>query len=76
MEIGVKTEDVRLMSIDVTMGKARRELVFPVPASMTGWLEKLKAPDAPEKEGPLRYTVEGNRNIEILVTIQDLRRKF
>ena len=58
-------------------GSHERELIFPVPADMKEWMEQIKLPSTPEEnDDPMHYTIEGNRNIKITLTLFDMRKRF
>ena len=70
-------QDVKQMSIRVKCGTAEREVSFPVPAEMLGWMEELQMPESPEaNDNPMCYTVEGSKRIQISISLFDLRRRF
>lgn len=65
------------LSIRVKCGTAERELIFPVPAEMLQWMEQIKLPGNPnENDDPMHYTIEGNKRIQISISLFDLRRRF
>ncbi|MCM1441418.1 MAG: hypothetical protein NC131_19760 [Roseburia sp.] len=72
----MEEKDIKQMSIRVKCGTAERELSFPVPAEMVNWMGKLQLPDALDDTDPMKYTVEGNRKIQMTVSLYDIRRKF
>lgn len=70
-------DNVKQLSIRVKCGTAERELTFPVPAGMLEWMEKIQLPETPmNNDDPMHYTVEGNRKIQISISLFDMRRKF
>lgn len=73
----MNANDTRELSIRVKCGKAERELTFPIPEEMREWLERIELPGQPQdNDNPLCYTIEGNRSIQITLTVFDVRRKF
>lgn len=70
-------DNVKQLSIRAKCGTAERELTFPVPAEMVEWMEGLQLPDSSESnDDPMHYSVEGNRKIQITISLFDMRRKF
>ena len=73
----MKDKNTKQLSIRVKCGKAERELAFPITDEILAHMQQIELPRTAEENGaPMHYYVEGNRNIHITLSVQDLRRNF
>lgn len=68
--------DTKILSIKAKCGTQERELTFPVPSAMLGWIEQIQLPTGENENDPMRFCVEGSRKIQLTISLLDLRRKF
>lgn len=69
-------KETKIMSIKARIGTQERELTFPVPAEMLGWMEQIKLPTSENEDDPMQFCTEGNRKIKFTISLFDLRRKL
>lgn len=67
---------VKQLSITAMCRGFRKELIIPIPAELSVWIEQLEVTGAEEESDPLRFSVEGDKSVQLVLSVQDFRRKF